>query len=463
MEWNLFIGRFHPLLVHLPIGMLILGYLFEIMHGIGMKKIIPGRKTIIATYIAGMVFGIIAALTGWYLSSSEDYGIRDLNLHKQLAIASLIVLLFVIVLQSFSKIKSGIKFICSTIAIILLSIAGHQGGNLTHGHHFLTEYAPSFLKQNDESHLSQFNSADSVFIFDAIIEPAIQDKCVSCHSKDHFKGGLVLSKYDQLFEEADNGIPIQKGEPFKSELFSRIILPKQNEKAMPPKGNGFSYTEIQVLKYWIENGADKNQMFEPDKMSPELIELVNKDYNLDYSPKPYYEKIKVDALPEEELKKIRDAGFHVSYLSEDNFLLDVAFNGSDFGDTQIEVLKGIADHITLLKLTNIEVNSDLHSVAIPTMPHLTRLDLSKSNFTESMLLPFTKSPQLISINLNETKVGTGLVDQWLKGSKVERIYLWKTNLSNDEISNLKKVYSETEIISGFQFEEVAEAKSVFEK
>ena len=88
------------------------------------------------------------------------------------------------------------------------------------------------------------------------------------------------------------------GNPDQSELLKRVSLPWNHEKIMPPRGAGFSYTDIQILKYWIENGADSLAVFNSETMSKELIALMNRDYGLDFSPKPYYEKVKVDSLDE---------------------------------------------------------------------------------------------------------------------------------------------------------------------
>jgi uncharacterized membrane protein len=82
MDWELFIGRFHPLIVHLPIGIFILGYVFEVLFQMGYRNLINSRKLIIMTYSLGLVAGLFAAITGWLLSFSEDYGIEPLNDHK---------------------------------------------------------------------------------------------------------------------------------------------------------------------------------------------------------------------------------------------------------------------------------------------------------------------------------------------------------------------------------------------
>jgi uncharacterized membrane protein len=76
MEWESFIGRFHPLMVHLPIGIFILGYIFEVLLRLNFQNLIVSRKVVVFTYILGFLTGLVAAITGWFLSFSDDYGIE---------------------------------------------------------------------------------------------------------------------------------------------------------------------------------------------------------------------------------------------------------------------------------------------------------------------------------------------------------------------------------------------------
>ena len=149
MNWEIFIGRFHPLVVHLPIGIFILGYCFELLLRFGFQKLVPSRKIVILTYSLGLLAGLIAALTGWLLSFSEDYGIEPLNDHKQLGIATLVVMLLVIIYQvKAPAAKYRLKLAASSLAVLLIALTGHFGGNLTHGPSYLVEYGPSFLQDD---------------------------------------------------------------------------------------------------------------------------------------------------------------------------------------------------------------------------------------------------------------------------------------------------------------------------
>ncbi len=72
MDWEIFIGRFHPLMVHLPIGIFILGYILEVLLQTGFRNLVESRKIVILTYGIGFLAGLVAAITGWLLSYSND-------------------------------------------------------------------------------------------------------------------------------------------------------------------------------------------------------------------------------------------------------------------------------------------------------------------------------------------------------------------------------------------------------
>jgi uncharacterized membrane protein len=463
MSWELFIGRFHPLMVHLPIGIFILGYLFELSRQFGSKYFCPSRKSIIIIYSVGLLAGIAAAATGWLLSQSEDYGIIALDDHKIAGISTLVVMLLVIViLIKGSNIDGKVKLLSSTIAIILMSITGHLGGNLTHGASYLVEYAPMQISPRAPSRYDRVSNItpDSVIIYKDLLKPAIQDKCLACHNTSDNKGGLVLVGYQNWFAEADHGTPIAARNPEQSELLKRVTLAYDDEKIMPPKGPGISYTDIQILIYWIENGADSLQRFNPESMEEELVDLLERDYGLDYHPKPYYEKVKVDSLDEAIILDVRNSGFNVSYLGLDNLLLDVAYNNDSINQTNIDLLNQLATHVTFLKMADCNLTNNLIK-EMPVFQHLTRIDLSNNQIFDELIPFLSKQPNLETVNLHDTDLNYSALQSLLDQTNVKKVYIWNTKMSDEEIALISNNYPTVEIVSGFEFEEFVPANSVF--
>lgn len=464
MEWDLFLGRFHPLLVHLPIGFFVLGYIFELLLRFGYQNIIPSRKIIILTYSIGLVAGVAAALSGWLLSFSDDYALNTLDDHKLLGILTLVVMLTLIIYQIKAPVaKDTLKLLGSTIVVLLIGATGHLGGNLTHGPNYLAEYGPEILKENEVHFLrDQKLNPDSLIIFKDLLQPVLQDKCVACHNSEQSKGGLKLELYSDLFKDAEHGKSVVAGNPEKSELFRRISLPGEDELAMPPRGNGIGYTNIQILRHWIAEGADSLATFNSDAMSGELIALLNRDYGLDYSPRPYYEKVQADSIDEGLLGQLRNAGFRANYLGEHNFLLDVEYKGDSIEDQDILLLNQVSNNITFLKLAGCKLSDEVFE-KLESIPHLTRADLSKNPLSGNSVAYLIEQLHLEAANLNETDVDAEALRNLLSASALSRVYVRNTKVGEDDISSLAQNYTDKEIIAGFKFKKVAEAKSVFEQ
>src|SRR5690242_2868197 len=79
-----FIGRFHPLLVHLPIGILILSVFF-IWLSAGRKSIT--NEAVRISLGIGALFAILSCITGYLLSRSGDYDSKTVQWHQWMGIS----------------------------------------------------------------------------------------------------------------------------------------------------------------------------------------------------------------------------------------------------------------------------------------------------------------------------------------------------------------------------------------
>ena len=80
-----FLGRFHPLLVHLPIGILLLAVLFA---WLGRWQRFQHLKAVVPfALLMGTLAAIFSCVTGYLLSLSGEYDLQALNQHRNLGIA----------------------------------------------------------------------------------------------------------------------------------------------------------------------------------------------------------------------------------------------------------------------------------------------------------------------------------------------------------------------------------------
>ncbi len=92
--------------------------------------------------------------------------------------------------------------------------------------------------------------------YDDHVLPIFKDKCVSCHSQDKKRGGLVLNNYTKVMEGSSSGAVVKPGDPDGSVLY-RVTAHLQ-EPNMPPKGPMIAKESLAVLRQWIANGAPEN-------------------------------------------------------------------------------------------------------------------------------------------------------------------------------------------------------------
>ena len=97
---------------------------------------------------------------------------------------------------------------------------------------------------------------DDPEIFVAQVRPILQKYCYECHAGDHAKSGLRLDVKASAFRGGElYGPSIQSGQAEASVLWQFVANPDA-ELPMPPDGPRLSVDEIEVLRNWIEAGAE---------------------------------------------------------------------------------------------------------------------------------------------------------------------------------------------------------------
>ncbi len=165
------------------------------------------------------------------------------------------------------------------VAMALLGAAGHFGGSLTHGSGFLTKNAPGFVRTalgdappataavatpkatESPSAKPSTNTTESASgstgVYRTVIQPALQQRCYSCHGPDKQKGKLRLDRRENALAGGESGEPsIQPGDIRKSRLLYHVLLPRAHDDAMPPEGKEpLTPEQILAISQWIQQGA----------------------------------------------------------------------------------------------------------------------------------------------------------------------------------------------------------------
>src|SRR5438874_1839675 len=103
--------------------------------------------------------------------------------------------------------------------------------------------------------VSPLYSAEKVN-FERQIQPILEFDCLRCHGPEKPKGNLRLDTRAGALKGGDDGTALVPGKPDRSPLYTSTILPADDDKHMPPKGDPLKKDETELLRQWIEQGAE---------------------------------------------------------------------------------------------------------------------------------------------------------------------------------------------------------------
>jgi uncharacterized membrane protein len=121
------LGRLHPLLIHLPIGILIFALMITILPAKQREALSPALKlALILTAVSS--FG--ASVAGYLLSRSGDYDADLVEKHQWLGIATTTFAMATLLMKPYKRQMVW-------VTVLVMTIASHMGGTITHGEGFL--------------------------------------------------------------------------------------------------------------------------------------------------------------------------------------------------------------------------------------------------------------------------------------------------------------------------------------
>lgn len=87
------------------------------------------------------------------------------------------------------------------------------------------------------------------------IRPLFESHCFECHGPEKQKAGFRLDLRAAAMKGGSDGPAILAGKSGESSLIEHVSAPVGDEARMPPKGEGLSVAEIDLVKRWIDAGA----------------------------------------------------------------------------------------------------------------------------------------------------------------------------------------------------------------
>jgi uncharacterized membrane protein len=246
-------GRFHPVLLHAPLGILPALALLEFGAAV-LRRPVP-RGAILALAWLCAVTAAAAAASGFVLAGEGDYGGDTTSQHKILGI-TLGGICLLAALFAFLQNRNWFRIMLLAACGVMIP-TGHLGGNITHGEDFLFE--PLRAKKPSPAAPADGKGgvpAPDASEFVSTIQPILEHSCKGCHNPDKQKGELILTTIEGIEKGGENGAVIVPGKPDDSPLVTHCELPLDDDDHMPPpKKPQPTAEEVRALRTWVQNGA----------------------------------------------------------------------------------------------------------------------------------------------------------------------------------------------------------------
>jgi hypothetical protein len=296
-------------------------------------------------------------------------------------------------------------------------------------------------------------------VYDSVINPVLQAKCVSCHGQDKDKGKLRMHTKSELIKGgrgAGDAIIVQ-GKVDESELIFRITLPKDDEEAMPPMENETHYNpvtteELSVLQSWIKLGASFdmviNDLDDAGRIAAEhvLKNLPEKKESLTAMLIPKLPE--VPPANEDKIEELKSKGVLIMPIAQNTnaLYINASYLGESFDDESVKMLLPLAPQLIWLNLARTSV-TDSGMELISSLTLLERLHAENTNLSDKSSIHLSKLTNLKYLNMYGTKITDASISNLQQLQRLEKIFLWQTKVTKIGAETLRKGFIDPNLYS----------------
>lgn len=427
-----FVGRTHPMVLHLPIGIVAALLALEAL-ALLRRDALPRsvRVPLVWLFAAAAAASVVSGLL---LSNEEGYAGRTLGLHRWLGIAvglAAAVCAVSLHIPRARPLYGPLVVVCG----VLIIPAGHFGAAMTHGEGFLT--AP--LREHAAAQRSREGPNGGTLPvaggeYATRIAPIFERYCVSCHGESTRKGKLALHTPAAIMAGGATGPALEPWDAEASELVFRMRLPVDDDAAMPPKGKPRpDEAAIALIAAWIDAGAN----FEDDEQTAAPPAAP--------APRP----TRLEAPPDA-LAALRAAHAHVEVIDPATGALWVSFAsapGID-DDAARRLLAPVAPMVAELSLARTAIGDPTLDI-VASMPRLRVLSLAQTRCTVEGLRRLSALTQLEVLSLAGVSAGEPAADVLATGfPALRKVHVWASGIDNAHIARLLAARPGLEVETG---------------
>lgn len=413
-----YIGKFHPLVLHLPIGSLLMTFLMLILSRFQKVDLDKAIRIGVDFSIAG---GLLAALFGYFLSLDTAYDFNTLKFHFWAGIITLILSISLGVLHRM-KGKENLFFGSYILTLLALTVTGHKGAQITHGDDYLST---AELFETPKSIVVK----DSVNLYQDVVHVIFEDKCISCHNAAKSKSDLRLDRYDLVLKGGERGSLFNAQNFKEGRLIKYIALPLEDKLHMPPKNKSqLTEKEKWLLTHWVKTGVYGKEMqvslTQNDSLKANVLSFMGAD-----------EKVK--PADRNDLALLQTQGFRIQPNALHDNLLKLKFTKSKLKDRHIDALVEIKNQLIELDVSNTNFNDEM-ALFLSDFPRLKTLRLDQTEISD-VALSHLSNTALMVLNLCNTKVTHRGIKRLLDKAPPKKVYAWNTQIDVNQQKQLASI------------------------
>lgn len=423
--WLQVAGRMHPLILHFPIVL--------VLFSAASLFVKPGTFPIAFKTRLWQISAHLMALTvlTGILLKQEDYQGATATLHQWWAISSLVFTLFLNYLPTATP---RLKQSLGAVAVVSIIGTGHFGATLTHGENFVIgPFA-------DPVERSNWNEND--LVFNQLIQPVLDAKCVSCHRSGKTKGELRLDNLEGFKTGGKSGALFELGDSTSSLLSERIHLPLSEKEHMPPKSKSqLSAEELQLLDLWMASNLSPESKIAELNLQHPLRKLLEKQ--------PGKDRYDFDAANGDVVAKLNNFFRRVAPIYPESPALEAAYYSvGNFDATSLTDLKTVSLQLVRLQLNRMPLK-DVDLSVLSDFPNLEELRLNFTEFGTNQLKHLVPLKSLKVLALSGNNFSDIPIDALAKLSQIQELYFWQSDWDSLSRKKLQEKLPDTKINFGF--------------
>jgi uncharacterized membrane protein len=443
-----FLGRFHVLALHLPIGIILAAVALDWTARRERYRALAAVSPFL--WGAAALSAVLTVALGYLHFAEGAFTGPAATAHRFFGTTVAIVSVLIFWLSRRPPLYAKVNVATGIAAVVLVAITGHYGGDLTHGSTFLWEYAPAPLRAlaGAGDRRAAPKSVASADPYLDVVQPLLERRCGNCHNADKLEAGFSMATYESTLAGGDSGRAVAPGSSDSSELYRRVSLPSDHDEFMPAEGKTpLTEPQVAILRWWIDAGAPQGVTIGEIGVAPDVDPLLAAELGLGGSVPSDAIDAPAASADAALVERLYGAGFLVRQVAQTDPRLIVSVNspGTPMSADALAELLAAGDDIVELNLQDAGLD-DAAAAELGKLLGLVRLRVSRNALTDRGVAALAGLARLEHLNLYGNPGVTDASAGVLAGlPSLRRLDVWQTGLTDEGIAGLRQRRPDLEV------------------